>query len=95
MTGCPDYKGSCQVEKKSKIREKLGLTIPHPPTPYPFFGETCTVEKKHTKNTQIPQKIESELGLDPPTHFRVFLGFFGFFNLTKPLTKPVKTPKQC
>ena len=38
--------------------------------------------QKSEKNSDWPD----ELGLDPPTHFRVFLGFLDFFNLTKPLS---------
>ena len=38
--------------------------------------------KKHKKHNISKKKIKSELGLDPPTHFRVFLGFL---NLTNPL----------
>ena len=37
--------------------------------------------QKTQKNTTFPKKIISELRLDPPTHFRVFLGFFNFFYL--------------
>ena len=35
------------------------------------------------KNTKLPKKNKSELGLDPHTLFPVFLGFFYFFQLTK------------
>ena len=36
-------------------------------------------KKQHKKPTKFQKKIESELGLDPPTHFRGFLGFWAFF----------------
>ena len=45
------------------------------------FVNMKTIQKKHKKH-QISKKKKSGLGLDPPSHFRVFLGFF---NLTKPL----------
>ena len=42
---------------------------------------------KTTQKTQnSPKKSKSDLGLGPPAHFRVFLGFLIFFNLTKPLS---------
>ena len=44
-------------------------------------------EKNNTKKHNIFKKKKSELGLDPPTHFRVFLGFLDFFNLTKPFSE--------
>ena len=31
-------KGSCQVKTNPKIREKLGLVRPHPPTPFSNFS---------------------------------------------------------
>ena len=74
--------------KKRKIREKLGLVRPHPLTPSSnFFLETSTTTK-NTKNTKFQKKV-SEFGLDPPIHFHVFLGFFDFFNLTKPPNRVV------
>ena len=72
--------------KLKKIREKLGLARRHPPTPYPIFDFFLkhVQQQKTTQNTQKNQKKKkSELGLDPPTHFQVFLGFLDFFNLTK------------
>ena len=42
--------------------------------------------QKHKKHNISKKKLKSELGLDPPTHFRFFLGSVDFFNLTKPLT---------
>ena len=42
-------------------------------------------KKTHPKTQKINNKKESELGLDPPTNFRVFLGFFDFFKLDKTL----------
>ena len=36
-------------------------------------------EKDNTEKHNISKKKKSELGLDPPTHFRVFLGFLDFF----------------
>ena len=51
---------------------------------------------KTTQNSQkttqhFQKKLYSELGLDPPTHFQVFLEFFEFFNLAKPLSVCVYT----
>ena len=71
--------------KKSKNPRKtrIGRTSPtHPPIQFNMY--TKKKRKKTEKKTKL--KKESELGLDPPTHFRVFLGFLDFFNLTKPLT---------
>ena len=48
-------RGSGQVEKNPKTREKIGLSRTHPPThppPYTifqFFGETCTITNNNTK----------------------------------------------
>ena len=82
-------KRSCQVKTIPKIREKLGLIRIYPPTPYPiffFFGNIWKHEN-NTENTHkhniSKKKLKSELGLDPPTHFRVFLGFLDFFQLDK------------
>ena len=52
-----------------------------------FFWRHIQQEQNNNKKqkTQNFQK-KSGLGLDPPTHFRVFLGFLDFFNLTKPLS---------
>ena len=57
--------------KKIQKSEKTQI-VQTPPThpPIQFFFETCTTKKTTQKNTII----------DPPTHFRVFLGFFGFFS---------------
>ena len=56
-------KGSCQVKKNSKIREKLGLIRHTPPTPlsnfnffFETFGNMKTTQKKH-KITQHSKKI--------------------------------------
>ena len=52
-----------QGNKNPKIREKLGLARPHPPTPlfnFLYFLETGTTTKtahKSQKNTISPQKI--------------------------------------
>ena len=55
----------------------------HPPA-YPiFFLKQFETWKQHKKHNISNKK--SEFGLDPPTHFRVFLGFLIFFNLAKPL----------
>ena len=42
-------------------------------------GNMYNNKKKHKKNLYISKKKEIELGLDTPTHFRVFLGFLEFF----------------
>ena len=95
---CPlnSPKGSGQVKKNLKIREKLGFVTQHPPTPLTIFykknfgniskHENKTKNKKKKHNFQ--KKLKFVLGLDPPTHFRVFLGFLDFFNLTKPVNWP-------
>ena len=36
-------------------------------------------KKKHKKHTIYKKNTKSELGLYPPTHFRVFLEFLDFF----------------
>ena len=73
-------KGSCQVKQ---IREKLGSVRSHPPTTLSnFFFETIGNMKTTQTNTEkhnISKNKKSELGLNPPTHFRVFLGFLDFF----------------
>ena len=79
-------------KKNQKTREKLGLDRPLPPTPlskfFIFFFENMYNNKKQDKKYKLSKKNpKSELGLDPPTHFRVFLGFSDFFNLTKPLNQ--------
>ena len=74
--------------KLKKIRDKLGLAKPHsPPPPIPVFFmlETCT--KQNTQKYQKTHTEKSELRLEPTTHFRIFLGFYDFFNLTRPLAK--------
>ena len=80
-------KGSCQVEKIQKIREKLGLARQHQPTSLYnfifFFWKHVQQHKTTQKIHNFQKKRKSEFRLDPRTHFRIFLGFF---NLTKPLT---------
>ena len=67
--------GSRQAKKNPHIREKLGLVRSHPHTPlsifFYFFGNIWKHEKK-------------KLGLHPPTHFRVFLGFLDFLTWQNP-----------
>ena len=46
----------------------------------------------NNKKTQTIKK-KSELGLDPPTHSRVFFGFLDFFNLIKPLNVALFTTR--
>ena len=41
--------------------------------------------QKTRKTQNVPPKKKSELRHDPPTHFRVFIGFLNYFNLKKPL----------
>ena len=83
---CPTLVGFCQVKKKKSEKNSVR---PHPPTPiqvFTFFGNIWKHEyntKKHKKTRNFQQK-KSELRLDPPTHFRVFIGFLDFFALTKP-----------
>ena len=48
----------------------------HPPAcPFFYIFGNFYNEKNNTKNTILKKK--SELGLEPPTHPRVFLGFHG------------------
>ena len=56
--------------------------MPPPTTLSNFFFLKHVQQKNIQKNTKFQKKKKSELG---PTHFRVFLGFFDFFNLTKHL----------
>ena len=54
-------KGSCQIKKNQKIREKLGLFRPHPPIPpiqFFFFFETWNQHKKHKITQHFPRKIK-------------------------------------
>ena len=76
-------KGSCQVKKNPKIRQKLGLLRPSPPTPlsifWGFFGNIGKHENNtHKKNTKCPKNLKSYF----------FYRFFDFFNLRKPLRIP-------
>ena len=49
------------------------------PTPSSFFWKHVQQQQKTVQKTQTKfQKKKSELGLDPATHFRVFLGFLDF-----------------
>ena len=64
-----------KIQKSEKTR--IGQTTPtHPYIQSNFFLETCTKTKNYTKTQHFQKKPKSELGLYPPTHFRVFLGFF-------------------
>ena len=68
-------KGLVKIQKSEKNSDCSDSV--RPPS-YPFFcrfkiwkNENNTT--KHRRNTKFKKK--SVLGLDPPTHFRVFLGF--------------------
>ena len=79
-------KGSCQVQKNPKIREKLGLSRQHPPNRlsvfYIFFGNMYN-EKNNTKNTIFQKKRNPSWGLTHPPTSEFFLTYWIFFNLTK------------
>ena len=86
-------KGSCQVKKNPKIREKLGLFRQHPHTilyNFLFFFETFLNMKtthKNTKNTKYSKKIKNpSWGLIHPPTSEFFSDFWNFFNLAKPLS---------
>ena len=51
-------KGFCQVKKILKIREKLGLVAPHPPTPIPnfYFFATFGNMKTRQKSKEFQKK---------------------------------------
>ena len=53
-------KGSCQVESNPKIREKLGLVRPHPPTPLSNFSFALETFG-NMKTTQKQQKTKKNL----------------------------------
>ena len=72
-------KGSCQVKKNPRKIRIYQNAPTHPPIQFKKKTETFGNMKnaqKTQKNTTFPQKkLKSELGLDPPTHFRFFLEF--------------------
>ena len=53
-----------------------------PNTKLSIFFKHVQKYNKTEKNTQK----DSELGLDPLTHFRVFIGYLDFFDLTRTLS---------
>ena len=67
-------------KNKNPRKTRINQTSPTHPPIYIYFLETFenikTTQKTHTKNNIKKKKIE--LGLDPPTHFRVLLGFLNF-----------------
>ena len=73
---------------KNKKKSEKNSDQPYPTHPplYPIFFyffqtyTTTTEKKKKKKKKKSPPKKESELGLDPPTHLRVFLWFLDYFN---------------
>ena len=77
-------RGLVKLKKNQKsVKNSNWSDNTHPPL-YPcFFSETFvnmkTTQKKHIKKHTKIQQQKSQLGLDPPTHFRVFLGFLDFF----------------
>ena len=74
-------KGSCQVKKIQKSEKNSDWSDLKNPTPLSnFFFLKHVQQKTNTEKHQIFQKKDkSKLGLDPPTHFLVFLGFLDFF----------------
>ena len=79
-------RGLVKLKKITRSGKNSNCPDPTLPPAYPFFfifwGETCTT-KKTTQKKNVSKKRKSEFGLDPPTHFRVFLGFLEFFKLDK------------
>ena len=72
-----------KIQKSEKNSDWSDHT--HPPH-YPnffFLKQLETRKQQKLKNTEKPniskKKLKSGLGLNPPTHFRVCLGFFDFF----------------
>ena len=61
---------------KNPRKTRIGQTTPTHLLPI-FFRNLW----KHENNTKIHNKITKfDLGLNPPTHFRVFLGFLDFYS---------------
>ena len=85
-------KGFCQVKIIQKIRKKLGLVRPHPPTPLSkvlYFFENILQNENNTENTKkhkISKKKKSSWGLTHLPTSEFFLDFWNYFNLTKPLS---------
>ena len=85
-------KGSCQVKKNPKIREKIGLARRHPPTPVNFFiffwkdiQQEITTQKQKKQNIQKKRKIRVGASYTHPPTPKFFSDFWISFNLTKPL----------
>ena len=79
-----------KIKKSDKNSDWPHHSHPQPSYPFFFFSGKHVQQQKTTRRTQkTPQnftkKRKSELGIDPPNHFRVFFGFLDFCNLTKPL----------
>ena len=56
--------GSCQVKTNPRIREKLALVGPHPPTPlsiFFYFGKHVE-QKNDTEKHKISKKRQSRVG---------------------------------
>ena len=83
--------GFCQVKIITKIREKLVLVGPYPPTPlsnFLLFFETfwnMKTTQKTQKNTKFLKKKNPSWGLTHQPTSEFFLDFLNYFNLTKPL----------
>ena len=84
-------KGLVKLKKIQKSEKNSDWSDNKHPPPYPtfFFFWNVWKHENNTKNTEkdkiSPKKLKYELGLDPPTHFRVFLGFFVFLPWQNPL----------
>ena len=88
-SGYADIRGLVKFKKIKNPREtRIGQT---PPThrPIHFFYFFGNMYNNNKIKIIFPKRKESEMGLDPPTHFRIFLGFLDFSNLTKPLRQSV------
>ena len=81
-----EFRGLVKLKKSKNPRKtRIGQTqSTHPPT-YPIFNFFWNNWKheNYTKKHKIYNNKKSELGLDPPTHFRIFLVFLDCFQLDK------------
>ena len=74
-----DLRDLVKLKKSKNPRKTLIVQITPTHPLYNFFFGNMYNKKKHYKKHNIsppPKKKKSELRLDPPTHFLVFLGFF-------------------
>ena len=83
---------------KNPRKTRIGQTTPtHPPIQvFIFLGKQLETWKQYKKHKISKKILKSKLRLDPPTHFRVFLGFLDFFQLDKtPYPYPIIFFETC